>query len=182
MGPAARWTAATSAFAILSFVAAFSRSPVLPPPRHARSSDVAPLRMAPRFDASTGRWSPSSKEEEDGAGYPPFGSLLRQGPKPFFQRVLKPDLYDQAVLKYMANEGVDRNVAQGNMDAYLANPNDWAYQYFEERRGGANYDYVNGNTDVKSLVLTGFWSSLVLSVVARAIYCLQTGVSFYDFL
>ena len=38
-------------------------------------------------------------------GYPPFGSLIRQGPVPFFIRLTKPDTYEAAVVKYMRQEG-----------------------------------------------------------------------------
>lgn len=78
--------------------------------------------MVPRFDPSTERWYPSKAEEEATAGYGPLGSLLRAGPKPFLQRILSPEQYDQAVLKYMALDKCSRNEAQGNMDAYFENP------------------------------------------------------------
>jgi len=44
----------------------------------------------------------------------PIGSLYRAGPKPFFTRLFNPETYDQAVLKYMAQDGsCDRKEAQG---------------------------------------------------------------------
>ena len=52
-------------------------------------------------------------------GYGPVGSLIRQGPVPFFIRLVKPDTYEAAVNKYMALEKCDRKTAQGNMDAYF---------------------------------------------------------------
>lgn len=55
-------------------------------------------------------------------GYGPVGSLLRQGPVPFFIRITKPDTYNAAVEKYMALEKCDRMTAQGNMDAYFQDP------------------------------------------------------------
>lgn len=45
----------------------------------------------------------------------PIGSLYRAGPKPYFTRLFNPETYDQAVLKYMAQDGCDRKEAQGNM-------------------------------------------------------------------
>ena len=51
----------------------------------------------------------------------------------------------------MANEKVGRKEAQGNMDAYFENPNDWAYQKNVERNGGYKRDYANANTDPKQL-------------------------------
>ena len=59
---------------------------------------------------------PSSDLKE---GYGPIGSLIRQGPVPFFIRLVKPDTYEAAVNKYMLLEKCDRNTAQGNMDAYF---------------------------------------------------------------
>ena len=52
-------------------------------------------------------------------GWGPAGSLIRQGPVPFFIRIVKPDTYEAAVSKYMAQEKCDRATAQGNMDAYF---------------------------------------------------------------
>jgi hypothetical protein len=80
-------------------------------------SSSSSLSMAPRFDASINRWIATKPEEEASAGYPVFKTLLLRGPKPFLHRLLQPD--DQAVLKFMAGDGVDRVTAQGNMDAYL---------------------------------------------------------------
>lgn len=79
--------------------------------------------MAPRFDKASQKWFPTKPEEESGAAYGPLGSLIRAGPKPFIQRILFPDQYEQAVLKYMAQDGCSRKEAQGNMDAYIENPN-----------------------------------------------------------
>ena len=82
--------------------------------------------MVPRFDKKTNRWFTDDPEEMDGSSYGPIGSLYRAGPKPFLQRITNPDIYDQAVLKYMAQDKCERKEAQGNMDAYLDNPQDWA--------------------------------------------------------
>jgi len=81
--------------------------------------------MAPKYDPETSRWAPSSPEEEASAGYSAFGSLIRQGPSPFIQRLTNPDEYDQGVLKMMEKDNMSRDEAQGNMDAYIRNPNDW---------------------------------------------------------
>ena len=133
--------------------------------------------MVPRYDLSTGRWE-ATKEEEEGesAGYPPIGSLIRQGPVPFFQRLKDPDMYDQAVLKMMANEpGMSRMEAQGNMDAYLQNPNDWAVQRMEEKNGAPKFDYANANMDDNSLILTGSWAGILLIFVLRVLYVTAFG-------
>ena len=49
--------------------------------------------------------------ESPSAGYNLIGSLYRAGPVPFFQRIVNADSYEQAVLKYMAQEGCDRVVS-----------------------------------------------------------------------
>jgi hypothetical protein len=83
------------------------------------------LSMAVRFDKATGKWFTDNPDEMAGSSYGPIGSLYRAGPKPFLQHLLNPETYDQAVLKYMAQDGCDRREAQGNMDAFLENPQDW---------------------------------------------------------
>ena len=139
-------------------------------------SSSTTLFMVPRYDKETKRWSPSSPEEEASAGYPPSGSLLRQGPVPFFQRLRDPDGYDQGVLKMLANENfASRDEAQGNMDAYLQNPNDYALQKLEEKRTGVKYDYANANMSAGDLALTAAWTGVLLSVLARVAYVAQNG-------
>ena len=134
------------------------------------------LFMVPRYNKETKRWSPTSPEEEASAGYSPFGSLLRQGPVPFIQRLRDPDGYDQGVLKMLANENfASRDEAQGNMDAYLQNPNDYALQKLEEKRTGVKYDYANANMSGGDLALTAAWTGVLLSVVARVLYVSQNG-------
>jgi len=96
--------------------------------------------MAPRFDKSTGKWFTNDPEEMNGSSYGPIGSLYRAGPKPFLQRIFNAETYDQAVLKYMAQDGCDRKEAQGNMDAFLENPQDWAYQKVQEKNGAYKKD------------------------------------------
>jgi hypothetical protein len=77
------------------------------------------LSMAPKYDQKTQKWSATKPEEGPGAGYSPTKTLLLHGPKPYFQRMFTPDDYEQAVLKFMAGDKCSRDVAQGNMDAYL---------------------------------------------------------------
>ena len=69
-------------------------------------------------------------------GYGPFGSLLRQGPVPFFIRLTNPSTYEAAVNKYMALEKCDRMTAQGNMDFYFQDPNGWAANKLKSRKTG----------------------------------------------
>ena len=54
-------------------------------------------------------------DKERNEGYGPLGSLTRQGPVPFFIRLSKPDVYEQAVNKYMLLEKCDRKTAQGEL-------------------------------------------------------------------
>ena len=54
-----------------------------------------------------------AEDKERNEGYGPLGSLTRQGPVPFFIRLSKPDVYEQAVNKYMLLEKCDRKTAQG---------------------------------------------------------------------
>eukprot|EP00980_Cylindrotheca_fusiformis_P028296 scaffold22589_cov138-Cylindrotheca_fusiformis.AAC.59 len=131
--------------------------------------------MVPKYNSETSQWTPSSSDEGPSAGYPAFGSLLRQGPSPFIQRILNPDDYEQGVLKMMANEGMSRNEAQGNMDAYIRNPNDWALQKVEESRGAPKLDYANVNMNSGDLALTAVWSTVLLSFISRTIYLYTIG-------
>ena len=70
----------------------------------------------------------------------------------------------------MAKEGMSRMEAQGNMDAYLRNPNDWALQKVEEKNGAPKFDYANANMDGQDLALTGVWASILLTIVGRIVY------------
>ncbi len=118
-------TVASSAFALTAPTAqnqnhAFSNGLITT--TTTRSSSSSSLSMAPRFDKNSGKWFTDKSDEMDGSSYGPFGSLFRAGPKPFLQRIFNAETYDQAVLKYMAQDGCDRKEAQGNMDAFLENP------------------------------------------------------------
>jgi hypothetical protein len=144
---------------------------------HARMRPgVTDLSMVPRYDNKLNRWTPSGPEEGPGASYGPLGSLLRQGPSPFFTRIFNPDDYEQAVLKFMAGDKVDRTQAQANMDAYLRNPSDWQYN----RIKGYAVDY--SRLQPAQLILTLVWSSIVLSLIGRGIYCVVSGDNFWAIL
>lgn len=132
--------------------------------------------VGPKFDKNINKWVVSSPDEGPEAGYGPLGSLLRQGPLPFFNRVFKADEYEQAVLKFMAGDQADRMRAQAEMDSYLANPNDWAYN----RMQGYKMDYLTLNN--QQIALTLVWSVLILSLGARGIYCAQVGENFWAIL
>lgn len=81
---------------------------------------LSSLPMVPRFDAAEKKWLPQTDDDLPEAGYPPIGSLFRQGPKAFLQRVFNSGMYEQSVLKYMASEQCSRKEAQGNMDGKLS--------------------------------------------------------------
>lgn len=158
--------------------------------------------MAPKYDPETSRWAPSSPEEEASAGYSAFGSLIRQGPSPFIQRLTNPDEYDQGVLKMMEKDNMSRDEAQGNMDAYIRNPNDWviilknscacgmwvfshfqimnspflqALQKMEEKKGAVKFDYAKANMNTGDLILTAGWSTIILAFVSRVAYVYTAG-------
>jgi hypothetical protein len=134
------------------------------------------LRMVPKYDGS--RWVPT-KFPDDTEGYPAWKTLLKHGPQPFFKRLTAPDDYEQAVYKFMAVDKVSRDEAQGNMDAYLRNPNDWAMDRMYAEKRGIKVDYVT--LDPKALTLTLVWSSIVFAVIGRIIVAVTTGVNFWAF-
>jgi hypothetical protein len=123
-----------------------------------------------KFDGTTNQWITTDPAKEGPeAGYGIWGTVLRGGPVPFMTRLTSPETYEQAVLKYMATDKVDRIVAQANMDKYLENPNDWSYY----RTQGMDPDYVT--IDTKGLFLRLVWASLVGVFVGRAVYSMVTG-------
>ena len=132
--------------------------------------------MTPRYDKDLKRWTPSGPDEGPDSAYGPIGSLLRQGPSPFLTRIFKPDDYEQAVLKFMAGDKVGRQEAQANMDAYLRNPSDWQYN----RMKGYNVEY--SDVRPKQVILTLAWSSVVLGLLGRGLYCFESGENFWAIL
>ncbi len=70
-----------------------------------------------------------------------LGTLIRQGPVPVVTRIAQPEKYDLSVQVYMAKEGCSKEGAQGNMETFFANPNDWTYQKFAEKKGAPKIDY-----------------------------------------
>mmetsp|Transcript_35414 Transcript_35414/g.72380 ORF Transcript_35414/g.72380 Transcript_35414/m.72380 type:complete len:205 (-) Transcript_35414:1112-1726(-) len=159
--------ATTSAFQTISSPTTLRRSSLLNMAAKAKGG-------GPRFDKTTEKWivtDPATQGPE--AGYDLIGSLYRAGPVPFIQRVINAEQYEQAVLKYMAAEGCDRKEAQGNMDAYFENPQDWAYQKMQEQNGAAKKDYANANMDPKQIALSTIWAGVVFWFA----YYLVTGLA-----
>jgi hypothetical protein len=76
----------------------------------------------------------------------------------------------------MAGDNVDRNTAQGNMDAYLRNPQDWQYNRLESQKRGIEVDYVTVNTNQVALVIV--WSLIVFASIGRLGYSIVNGVGF----
>lgn len=148
---------------------------------HANKANDLALSMAPRYDKAEGKWLVTSPEEGPEAGYGPGKTLLLAGPKPFLTRLFSPDDYEQAVLKFMAGEKCSREVAQGNLDRYFENAQDWAFERLEAEKKGRPYPAYHV-LDQKGLVLTLVWSTIVGAFGGRAIYSLATGVYYWSFL
>lgn len=120
----------------------------------------------PKYDKMTEKWE---KAADDDGNYPydAIGSLLRHGPTPFITRLTNPSEYEQGILKYMANAGVSRAEATGNMDAKLNNAMDWMYQKTAEKNGSPKVDYTQ--LKAKDAILVLVWAfgitPLAISVV-----------------
>eukprot|EP00571_Detonula_confervacea_P014673 CAMPEP_0172297196 /NCGR_PEP_ID=MMETSP1058-20130122/309_1 /TAXON_ID=83371 /ORGANISM="Detonula confervacea, Strain CCMP 353" /LENGTH=204 /DNA_ID=CAMNT_0013006315 /DNA_START=28 /DNA_END=642 /DNA_ORIENTATION=- len=125
----------------------------------------------PTYNKATSLWEPSPQTEAP--PYGPWGSFLRGGPTPGVIRLLKPDDYDQAVFKYMAQTSCSRGEAQGNMDAFFNNGADWAYQKSEEARGRPQVDYTTLKPKQAVLVVT--WALIVTPFLGRCAFVIATG-------
>ena len=129
---------------------------------------AVPKDQLPRYDKASQKWIPTGPNQLPDAGYPPAKTFFLQGPKPFLTRVFQQDDYEQAVLKFMAGDKItNRDVAQGNMDAYLRNPQDWMYNRMESQQRGFDIDYTRIST--KEIVLVSAWSCIVFYVIGRVI-------------
>ena len=163
-------------FIAIAALAANSLSTVIAfaPPMYITVRRETPLSAAvrntpPKYDKSTEKWEPTCEED----GYGPIGSLLRFGPVPFFRRLSSPQNYEQAVLKYQASERCDKMEAQGNMDAYFENVNDWTLQKLEEKNGSPKRDYASLDTMQVALTLT--WAILITGVLTRITLLIASG-------
>jgi len=125
----------------------------------------------PKFDTQSQKWEKAADDDGD-YPYDAVGALLRHGPAPFLARLVNPTMYEQAVLKYMAVEGVSRAEATGNMDAKLNNAADWAYQKMEEKRGAPKVDYTR--LKKKDAILVIVWA---LGITPLTVYVIQKTLS-----
>lgn len=75
-------------------------------------------------------------------------------------------------MKYMAQAKCDRTEAQGNMDAFLENPQDWAYQKLQEQNNPDAYkkDYANANMNPKQVALSTIWGAGVIYFLGNLAY------------
>jgi len=101
-------------------------------------------------------------------GYGLVGTLARQGPVPLVVRVTQPEKYENSVKVYMAKERCSRTEAQGNMDAFFANENDWTFQKLQERKGAAKVDYGK-LPSIERLALTAVWALIVFGLLGKII-------------
>jgi len=134
-------------------------------------SKAATKGAFPTFDTNTQKWSPASDAEE------PYGvgrTLMGNGPVPFFTRLTSPDDYMQAVYKFQANEKCTVRYAQGNMDAYFENPQDWAYQRSVEDNGGYKKKYGEPIPQ-KQVILTVVWGVGVSSLITNFVVTIGSG-------
>ena len=81
----------------------------------------------------------------------------------------------------MAGDKASREVAQGNMDRYLENAQDWAFERMEAEQKGRPYPQYHV-LDPKTLILTLVWSSGVVAFGGRAAFCLVMGEYYWSFL
>lgn len=132
--------------------------------------NALPKNATPTFNKKTERWEEPAVMDE---GYDKVGSLLRYGPKPYFTRVFNEDTYNQAVLKYMANEKVGRDEAQGNMDAFFENAQDWALAKMNEKNGGFKRDWAA--LDQKQATLSVVWGVSVTTILANIFWDVVSG-------
>jgi hypothetical protein len=126
--------------------------------------------IKPRLNPKTQLWEPA-KDDDGKYPYDAIGSLLRHGPSPFITRTTNPSEYEQAVLKYMATQGVTRAEATGNVDAKLNNAMDWAYQKSAEKNGSPKVDYTKLSKKNAALVLVWAFgiTPLTVSVIKQTI-------------
>jgi hypothetical protein len=61
-----------------------------------------------------------------------------------------------------------------------SDPNDWAFQRFEDEKKGVVRDYTTVNP--AQLALTSVWAGIVFAGIGRSIVSLSSGIPFWSFL
>mgnify|MGYP000381768982 CR=1 FL=1 len=164
----------------LAFVPATSSSAMMIPERQtavptSSMSITAAFRTAGRgmvkCDCDEQQWISESQDEQ--VGYGILNTLVRHGPTPALRRIFQPQQYEQAVLKFMAEENCSRDEAQGNMDFYIRNPNDWIALRLEQERSGIKVHLVTVNPI--RLVLVVVWTGLLMLFVQQFLARVESG-------
>ena len=101
------------------------------------------------FLASAEALAPSQRD-----GYGLLGTLIRQGPVPLVTRITQPEKYELSVQVYMAKEGCSKEEAQGNMDAFFANQNEWTRAEIKFRSSALFSDRLRRRSKLVILVET----------------------------
>ena len=123
----------------------------------------------PKYDAETDRYSSTVATSKD--FYPPYESLLRNGPLPLITRLTSPDKYEQAVFKYQyESKETDLVEAQANMDAFFSAPDVWAQQKMLEQRGEREVYKYGKPLDPERVALSSIWGGFVLIIIGKLIY------------
>jgi hypothetical protein len=103
--------------------------------------------------------------------YPPYLSLLRNGPLPLLTRLTSPDKYQQAIYKYQfESKETDLQEAQANMDAFFSAPDVWAEQKMKEQRGEREVYMYNKPLIPERVALSVVWGSIVLFGIGKIVW------------
>ncbi|CAB9502445.1 expressed unknown protein [Seminavis robusta] len=160
-------------FCVAFWVASTTAFTTTPQSQFHIASSALSMAKLPTYDKKIERWSPASEEESAANAYDAIGTLLRQGPKAYFTRVSDADLYDQACLKFMAQEKCSYQMAQGNLDRMNENMQDWMFERMEAEKKGRKIDYVK--LDMKDVTLTVVWGGFITLVLGRVLFLYFTG-------
>jgi hypothetical protein len=103
--------------------------------------------------------------------YPPYLSLIRNGPLPLLTRLTNPDKYQQAIYKYQfESKETDLQEAQSNIDAFFSAPDVWAEQKLKEQRGEREVYMYNKELIPERVALSVVWASIVLFIVGKIVW------------
>lgn len=107
---------------------------------------------------------PPTPEEDT---YDEMHTLLRHGPIAFFHRVISKGEYERGIEMFALRTGCSKKVAQGNIDAALADPNSWVFNKLHAD-DTKEPDYANVNSKPHQLALTAAWGLGVTSLIVKA--------------